>query len=181
MLSYCNNSILEMSIFFINSNISRHLKLEIALAIPASNDEKYNWNNSAGQGLISIILSEKKDENNRTFFLSWAFWPPPPLKYHWFSNFCLLEGSCMKRNECGFRPPLCTCRLNWVKRAPGDGEISEMTLPSRHRRSEAEHATSRSQKFPTKPKHYIQPITNDNLMLAQRLWRWANNNRGAAN
>ena len=28
-----------------------HLKLEIALAIPASNDEKYNWNNSAGQGL----------------------------------------------------------------------------------------------------------------------------------
>ena len=37
--------------FFINSNIFRHLKLEIALAIPASNDEKYNWNNSAGQGL----------------------------------------------------------------------------------------------------------------------------------
>ena len=31
--------------------IFRHLKLEIALAIPASNDEKYNWNNSAGQGL----------------------------------------------------------------------------------------------------------------------------------
>ena len=30
----------------------RHLKLEIALAIPASNDEKYNWNNSTGQGLI---------------------------------------------------------------------------------------------------------------------------------
>ena len=26
-----------------NSNIFRHLKLEIALAIPASNDEKYNW------------------------------------------------------------------------------------------------------------------------------------------
>ena len=31
---------------------SCHLKLEIALAIPASNDEKYNWNNSAVQGLI---------------------------------------------------------------------------------------------------------------------------------
>ena len=28
-----------------------HLKLEIALAIPASNDEKYHRNNSAGQGL----------------------------------------------------------------------------------------------------------------------------------
>ena len=27
---------------FMNRNIFRHLKLEIALAIPASNDEKYN-------------------------------------------------------------------------------------------------------------------------------------------
>ena len=26
-----------------------------ALAIPASNDEKYNWNNSAGQGLMMIL------------------------------------------------------------------------------------------------------------------------------
>ena len=30
----------------------------------------------------------------------------------------------------GFRP-LCTYRLNWV-REPHDGEINEMTLPSRH-------------------------------------------------
>ena len=29
-------------LFFINSHIFRHLKLEIALAIPASNDKKYN-------------------------------------------------------------------------------------------------------------------------------------------
>ena len=39
-------------IFSKNIYIFRHLKLEIALAIPALNDEKYNWNNSAGQGLI---------------------------------------------------------------------------------------------------------------------------------
>ena len=32
-------------------NIFRHLKLEIASAIPASNDEKYDITNSAGQGL----------------------------------------------------------------------------------------------------------------------------------
>ena len=38
-------------IFSKNIYIFRHLKLEIALAIPASNDEKYNWNNSAGLGL----------------------------------------------------------------------------------------------------------------------------------
>ena len=36
---------------FKNKKKIRHLKLEIALAIPASNDEKYNSNNSAGQGL----------------------------------------------------------------------------------------------------------------------------------
>ena len=30
----------ESCLFFINNNIFRHLKLEIALAIPASNDEK---------------------------------------------------------------------------------------------------------------------------------------------
>ena len=36
-------------IFSKNSNIFRHLKLKIALAIAASNDKKYNWNNSARQ------------------------------------------------------------------------------------------------------------------------------------
>ena len=48
---------------FIDSHIFRHLKLEIALAIPASNDEKYNRNNSAGQGLIlvySVVLQVDK-------------------------------------------------------------------------------------------------------------------------
>ena len=49
MLSWSNNLILAMSIFK-NSHIFRHLKLETALEIPASNDEKYNWSNSAGQG-----------------------------------------------------------------------------------------------------------------------------------
>ena len=37
-------------LFFINSHISHHLKLEIALTIQASNDKKYNTNNSTGQG-----------------------------------------------------------------------------------------------------------------------------------
>ena len=46
-----------MFIFFINSNIFHHLKLEIALAIPATNDEKYNWSNSAGQGLRARVHS----------------------------------------------------------------------------------------------------------------------------
>ena len=43
-------------LFSKNKNIFRHLKLEIALAIPASNDEKYNSNNSAGQVLRVYML-----------------------------------------------------------------------------------------------------------------------------
>ena len=32
-----------------------HLKLVIALAIPALSDEKYYWHNSAGQGLGNLF------------------------------------------------------------------------------------------------------------------------------
>ena len=39
----------------------------------------------------------------------------------------------MKWNESGFRPPLCTYRLNWAGELPEDGEMIEMTLSSRHR------------------------------------------------
>ena len=39
----------------------------------------------------------------------------------------------MKWNESGFRPPLCTYRLNWARRNTEDGEMIEMTLSSRHR------------------------------------------------
>ena len=48
-----------MSIFFINSNICRHLKLEIALAILASNEIEAN--NSAAQGLIITFLKRQID------------------------------------------------------------------------------------------------------------------------
>ena len=50
---------LRRCIFSKNVNIFRHLKLDIALAIPASNDEKYNSKNSAGQGLISTIFHQR--------------------------------------------------------------------------------------------------------------------------
>ena len=46
-------------LFSKNKNIFRHLKLEIALAIPASNDEKYNTTNSAGQGLNMLKIKIK--------------------------------------------------------------------------------------------------------------------------
>ena len=47
-----------------NINIFRHLKLEIALAIPASNDEKYNITNSAGQGLTLTTLEKFSISNH---------------------------------------------------------------------------------------------------------------------
>ena len=46
---------LRKCIFSKNKIVFRHLKLEIALAIPASNDEKYNSNNSAEQGLNDAL------------------------------------------------------------------------------------------------------------------------------
>ena len=38
-------------LFFMNSNIFPHLKLEILLAIPTSNEGKIETNNSAAHGL----------------------------------------------------------------------------------------------------------------------------------
>ena len=47
---------LRRCIFSKNKNIFRHIKLEIALAIPAANEEQYNSNNSAGQGLSMFYV-----------------------------------------------------------------------------------------------------------------------------
>ena len=63
MLSLSNYSML----FFTNINIFRHLKLEIVLAIPASNYSKIEANNSAPQGLKKISLHHKELE-----LLSWS-------------------------------------------------------------------------------------------------------------
>ena len=62
---------LRRCIFAKKLNIFRHLKLEIALAIPASNDEKYNWINSAGQGLtgsIAVIGNEMFNHQDLQMF-----------------------------------------------------------------------------------------------------------------
>ena len=62
----------------------------------------------------------------------------------------------MKWNESSFRPPLCTYRLNWARRTSwgwwDDWEDTVLqTQESKFEpwRSEAEHATSRSQRLPT--------------------------------
>ena len=62
----------------------------------------------------------------------------------------------MKWNESGFRPPLCTYRLNWAGRTSwgwwddwDDTVLQTQDLKFEPWRSEAEHATSRSRRLPT--------------------------------
>ena len=61
-----------------------------------------------------------------------------------------------KWNESGFRPPLCTYRLNWARRTSrgwwddwGDTVLQTQDSKFEPWRSEAEHATSRSRRLPT--------------------------------
>ena len=56
MLSLFNDYILK-TFFSINTNIFRHLKLEIALAIPASSEWKIVWKNRQHLGLTKINKS----------------------------------------------------------------------------------------------------------------------------
>ena len=61
-----------------------------------------------------------------------------------------------KWNESGFRPPLCTYRLNWARRTSwgwwddwNDSVFQTQDSKFEPWRSEAEHATSRSRRLPT--------------------------------
>ena len=62
----------------------------------------------------------------------------------------------MKWNESGFRPPLCTYRLNWARRTSwgwwddwDDTVLQTQDSKFEPWRSEAEHATSQSRRLPT--------------------------------
>ena len=62
----------------------------------------------------------------------------------------------MKWNKSGFRPPLCTYRLNWARRTSwgwwddwDDTVLQTQDSKFEPWRSEAEHATSRSRSLPT--------------------------------
>ena len=62
----------------------------------------------------------------------------------------------MKWNESGFRPPLCTYRLNWARRTSwgwwddwDDTVLQTQDSKFEPWRSEAENATSRSRRLPT--------------------------------
>ena len=77
---------------------------------------------------------------------------------------CGYEGSenmgKIKWNEWGCRPCLSTCRLNWAKRTSwwwdewGDTALQTQYFKFKPWRSDAEHATSRSRRFPTISNQY---------------------------
>ena len=77
-----------------------------------------------------------------------------PILYRCYTNvLCLLR---RKWNESGFRPPLCTYRLNWARRTSwgwwddwDDTVLQTQDSKFEPWRSEAEHATSRSRRLPT--------------------------------
>ena len=92
----------------------------------------------------------------------WNQWntPPPPYLRHNVKATTLLQhrktSNEMKWNESGFRPPLCTYRLNWARRTSwgwwddwDDTVLQTQDSKFEPWRSEAEHATSRSRRFPT--------------------------------
>ena len=69
---------------------------------------------------------------------------------------CAISSIEMKWNESGFRPPLCTYRLNWARRISwgwwddwDDTVLQTQDSKFEPWRSEAEHATSRSRRLPT--------------------------------
>ena len=82
-----------------------------------------------------------------------AFMIHPHSKIHLYCWTCSYE---MKWNESGFRPPLCTYRLNWARRTSwgwwdnwDDTVLQTQDSKFEPWRSEAEHATSRSRRLPT--------------------------------
>ena len=67
-----------------------------------------------------------------------------------------VRGHSVKWNESGFRPPLCTYRLNWARRTSWgwwdewyDTFLQTQDSKFEPWRSEAKHATSRSRRLPT--------------------------------
>ena len=93
---------------------------------------------------------------NRQF--SWTGLNIKPYSSHWYVYIVLLTNweTTMKWNVSGFRPPLCTYRLNWARRTSwgwwddwDDTVLQTQDSKFEPWRSEAEHATSRSRRLPT--------------------------------
>ena len=89
-------------------------------------------------------------------FLSWKLKLPSQLHHEASILTTLVSNVCCKWNESGFRPPLCTYRLNWARKTSWGwwddwDDIVRQTQDSEFGpwRSEDEHTTFRSRRLPT--------------------------------
>ena len=93
------------------------------------------------------------------FWRSWQFSGPIPLCSRYLTCFFLIIIRYIKSqqwNESGFKPPLCTYRINWARRTSWGwwDDWDDTVLQTQDSKfepwwSEAEHATSRSRRLPT--------------------------------
>ena len=103
-----------------------------------------------GQGKVSVVLITRYANSvhlgaiwENTAFVKWCIFP-----YH-------TKNERRKWDESGFRPPLCTYRLNWARRTSwgwwndwNDTVLQTQDSKFEPWRSEAENATSRSRRIP---------------------------------
>ena len=132
------------------------------------------WNESGLRPLLCTYTLYRLQWARRTSWGWWDEWDDTALQTHdlkfteaphntelheWMGkkHFCFFPTvETGKWNKSGFRPPLCTYRLNWARRT-SKGRWDEwddtvlQTQDSKFEpwRSEAEHATSRSRRLPT--------------------------------
>ena len=103
------------------------------------------YTSRAGQGLYALCYPAT---------LAPVFWTGITSK--WLAKIVQITLWRRKWNESGFRPPLCTFRLNWARRTSwgwwddwDDTVLQTQDSKFEPWRSEAEHATSRSRRLPT--------------------------------
>ena len=97
----------------ININICRHLKLEIALAIPASNDEKIETNNSALKlcsssvqhqyGIWNICIRHRWESK----MYSSQHHISPVTTYHIYYPYHTIDISCINNLQISLYIPIC--------------------------------------------------------------------------
>ena len=126
------------------------------ITIPAS---EFSGNSSFGPGYlkqyiwynVQMFVDHTKMPLHRLHICKWKqiTWLDK-IKQGW------LQSVEMKWNESGFRPPLCTYRLNWARRTSwgwwddwDDTVLQTQDSKFEPWRSEAEHATSRSRRLST--------------------------------
>ena len=75
----------------------------------------------------------------------------------------------MKWNDSGFRPPLCTYRLNWARRTSWGWWMIEMTLSSRHMIRNSSPGGLRSSTLPLghggSPQYWLSHVDGEETFL----------------